>query len=134
MLLKPTRITTTNARPHTHTNIHREGHSILWPNGKTAFEFRFNPIVKCDLNLPMETLESNALRGGTRGAGGVGLKMRFAFESAAFLCELRSGNLLKLSLHVGEPGTVTETGTRRRRRAWTKRGLCVSQIYSWSLW
>lgn len=28
--------------------------------------------------------------------GGKGLKMRFAFESAAFLCELRSGNLLKL--------------------------------------
>lgn len=68
----------------------------MWPNGKTAFEFRFNPIVKCDLNLPMETLESNAMRGGQRGAGGDGLKMRFAFESAAFLCELRSGNLLKL--------------------------------------
>lgn len=28
--------------------------------------------------------------------------MRFAFESAAILCELRSGNLLKLSLHAGE--------------------------------
>lgn len=34
--------------------------------------------------------------GWQRGAGGDGLKMRFAFESAAFLCELRSGNLLKL--------------------------------------
>lgn len=65
---------------------------------------------------------------GNRGEGEKGLKMRFAFESAAFLCELRSGNLLKLSLHVGELGTVTETGTRvgsgqgpgpERSRAWT---------------
>jgi len=36
-------------------------HNILWPNGKTAFEFRFNPIVKCDLNFPIEKPSRRAI-------------------------------------------------------------------------
>lgn len=55
--------------------------------------------------------------------------MRFAFESAAFLCDLRSGNLLKLSLHVGELelGLGLDLGARGRDK-WQTWPLCVVDL------
>lgn len=101
-----TKTNTNNNNKCSPTHTHRKEHSILWPNGKTAFEFRFNPIVKCDLNLPMETLESNAMRGVAKGCGrgrseneiciwkrGVFMRAAFGKFIKAFHCTLGNWEL-----------------------------------------